>query len=91
MKKADLERVVNEFKRLKLAQAELEARLAPLKEAITAVVAKAPDHQMVVGLHKLLLVEQSRETVDVKGAKLAFGKKLNPFLKVSTYNALRVS
>ena len=91
MKKAELEKVVNEFKRLKLAQAELESRLAPLKEAIEKVVAKTPDHSMIVGLHKVTLVDQTREVFQLKDAKLVLGNKLTPFIKPITYTSLRVS
>ena len=91
MKKADLEKAILEFKKMKFAMSAMEQKIKPIKEAIEAEVAKAPEKQIIIGGHKLALVAQSRETISVKEAKAVLGDVLDPFIKISHFNQLRVS
>lgn len=91
MKKKDLEKAIEEFKKLKLVKEQLKAKMEPLKALLSAEVEKAPDLRLVVGVHKVTMHEQTRVSVNVEEAKKALGTKLNPFITEKTFNVMRVS
>lgn len=91
MKKKDLEKAIEEFKKLKLVKEQLEAKMEPLKALLSAEVEKAPDLRLVVGVHKVMLHQQTRGFVNLEEARKKYGKKLPKFITEKTFNVMRVS
>lgn len=91
MSKAKLNEALEGYLGVKRKIEALEAEMKEHRAVLEAGCEKAPENQILLGVHKVKLYPQTRESVDVKAAREEFGKKLEPFIRVSSFTVLRVN
>jgi hypothetical protein len=91
MTKSQLIETCEEYKTLKHRIQALEKQAQERKAILEEEVIKSGDNEIIAGAFKIALIEQTRESFDLKAAKPVLGDELNPFLKLTTFTQLRVS
>lgn len=87
---AELDKAVEAFRVLRTRIAILEAELKIPREIMQKAAEKSLNGIVTGTGYKISLIDCEREVFDLKAARVVLGKRLGPFLSVSSYKQMRV-
>lgn len=90
LSKLELEKVVEEYRRLKAMKTEIENELKAVEFQITTYMVDNGLAEEVTDTAKITYKPQVRRNIDKESLTADLGDALDPYIKESCYNVLRV-